>query len=87
MILGAVLLEPGVIGDITLEEKHFSQWHNRRIFAAMRAVEERGWMSTRSPSWTSCGKMWSRSAGCSSSWSLRPIARRRRMSPTSNPSS
>ncbi|MBV6682613.1 hypothetical protein KV679_02790 [Bacillus sp. JRC01] len=42
MILGAVLLEPGVIGDITLEEKHFSQWHNRRIFAAMRAVEEKG---------------------------------------------
>ncbi|VXB14687.1 conserved hypothetical protein [Bacillus sp. 349Y] len=42
MILGAVLLEPGVIGDITLEEKHFSQWHNRRIFAAMRAVEDKG---------------------------------------------
>ncbi|TYS51199.1 DnaB-like helicase N-terminal domain-containing protein [Bacillus infantis] len=41
MILGAVLLEPQVIEQLTLGPEHFTQAENRQIFSAMRALESK----------------------------------------------
>ncbi|MDT0160665.1 replicative DNA helicase [Bacillus sp. AG4(2022)] len=41
MILGAVLLEPQVIEQLTLGPEHFTQGENRQIFSAMRALESK----------------------------------------------